>query len=238
MHGPSAARSALGARRPAPAIAATTASSTPPRAPFQPACAAPITPASGSARSTGPQSAVSTPRSRPGRSVTSASASGALRVAPGRRRPPARCTVHLARGDQAAPARRPAPPAARARLAAMRSGLVAAAQAHVEGGADALADAALAGEEAVPHAGQAASREPRSNLMAALVRRRSRAAPGHRGGQRHDLEQLAHGVGLDQPAQPALERRALRRRRALRAAARRRSSMPRRPRNSPWRTGP
>ena len=45
-------------------------------APFQPAWAAPTTPAAMSASSTGAQSAVSTPSSRPGRSVTSASASG------------------------------------------------------------------------------------------------------------------------------------------------------------------
>src|SRR5450759_3782888 len=61
MVGPSAAtmreRSA-----PSVSMAATTASITPVRAPRQPACAAPITPASASANSRGPQSAVDTPR--------------------------------------------------------------------------------------------------------------------------------------------------------------------------------
>ncbi len=61
MQGPSTAVIRSGAA-PSPTIAATTPSSTPPSAPFQPACAAPITPASGSASRTGPQSAVSTPK--------------------------------------------------------------------------------------------------------------------------------------------------------------------------------
>ena len=64
------------ARAPSRSIAATVFSITPPCAPRQPACAAPITPASRSASSTGAQSAVTTPSSRPGRSVTIASARG------------------------------------------------------------------------------------------------------------------------------------------------------------------
>ena len=46
-------------------MAATVASITPVKAPRQPACAAPITPASASANSSGPQSAVETPMARP-----------------------------------------------------------------------------------------------------------------------------------------------------------------------------
>ena len=57
MHGPIAA--AIRSRRaPSPSIAAIVESVTPPSAPFHPACAAPITPASRSANSTGAQSAV------------------------------------------------------------------------------------------------------------------------------------------------------------------------------------
>ena len=55
-------------RAPSRSIAASVASSTPSSAPRQPAWAAPITPASGSANSTGAQSAVSTASARPGRS--------------------------------------------------------------------------------------------------------------------------------------------------------------------------
>ena len=57
-------------------MAATVFSSTPVKAPFQPACAAPMTRASASANSTGPQSAVEAPIAMPGRSVTMASAFG------------------------------------------------------------------------------------------------------------------------------------------------------------------
>tara|TARA_R110002124_G_scaffold22631_2_gene85027 strand:+ start:1414 stop:1611 length:198 start_codon:yes stop_codon:yes gene_type:complete len=49
----------------------------PPKALGQPACAAPITPLSVSASSTGTQSAVKTPNARCGVIVTSASAAGA-----------------------------------------------------------------------------------------------------------------------------------------------------------------
>ena len=66
----------LSGRAPSSIIARTVASSTPPFAPFQPACAAPITLASGSTSSTGAQSAVSTPRAMPGTEVTMASAFG------------------------------------------------------------------------------------------------------------------------------------------------------------------
>ena len=55
---------------PSRSIAATVFSSTPVKAPFQPAWAAPITRASASANSTGPQSAVETPMAMPGVSVT------------------------------------------------------------------------------------------------------------------------------------------------------------------------
>ena len=75
MVGPSAAtmreRSA-----PSVSMAATTAAITPVRAPRQPACAAPITPASASANSRGPQSAVDTPIASRGVRVTMASARG------------------------------------------------------------------------------------------------------------------------------------------------------------------
>jgi len=57
-------------------IAVTVAPTTPLSAPFQPAWAAPITLAAGSARRTGTQSAVRMPRAMPRRSVTSASARG------------------------------------------------------------------------------------------------------------------------------------------------------------------
>jgi len=59
-------------------IAAIVASSTPASAPFQPACAAPITPVLASANKIGPQSAVVTPIASPGVRVTIASARGAV----------------------------------------------------------------------------------------------------------------------------------------------------------------
>ena len=57
-------------------MASRVASSTPVSAPFQPAWAAPITRAAGSANSTGPQSAAVTPSASPGVAVTMASACG------------------------------------------------------------------------------------------------------------------------------------------------------------------
>ena len=57
-------------RAPSFSMAATVASSTPPSAPFQPAWAAPITPALASANSTGAQSAVRMPSTTPGMAVT------------------------------------------------------------------------------------------------------------------------------------------------------------------------
>src|ERR1043165_7086048 len=66
---------------PSCSIASTVFSSTPPSAPFQPACAAPITRAPGSINSTAPQSAALTPIARFSLSVTIASARG-LELAP------------------------------------------------------------------------------------------------------------------------------------------------------------
>ena len=57
-------------------IAAMVDSRTPVSAPFQPACAAPITRARGSTNRIGPQSAVVTPIARPAVPVTMASALG------------------------------------------------------------------------------------------------------------------------------------------------------------------
>ena len=65
-------------RAPSFSIATSVASATPVSAPFQPACAAPTTPASPSANRIGPQSAVPTPIARPGTRVTIASARGEL----------------------------------------------------------------------------------------------------------------------------------------------------------------
>ncbi len=75
MQGPIAARVRPGLA-PSATIAATVVATTPPSAPFQPAWAAPMTEAAGSARRTGTQSAVRMPRAMPGRPVTSASARG------------------------------------------------------------------------------------------------------------------------------------------------------------------
>ncbi len=75
MQGPSAALTRSGLA-PSRAIASTVASITPASAPFQPACAAPMTRASGSANRIMPQSAPVTPRPRPGVAVTSASQRG------------------------------------------------------------------------------------------------------------------------------------------------------------------
>src|SRR5690349_3838663 len=75
MHGPTAAR--ISARRaPSPSMLAMVDSSTPPMAPRQPAWAAATTPATGSANSTGVQSAASTPTAMPLDAVTRASARG------------------------------------------------------------------------------------------------------------------------------------------------------------------
>ena len=75
MHGPMPARIRSG-RAPSRVIAATVASMTPASAPRQPPCAAPMTRASGSANSTGAQSAASTPSAIPGTRVTMPSARG------------------------------------------------------------------------------------------------------------------------------------------------------------------
>ena len=75
MQGPIPARIRSG-RAPSPVIAATVASMTPASAPRQPPCAAPIIRASGSANSTGAQSAARTPRTIPGVAVTIPSARG------------------------------------------------------------------------------------------------------------------------------------------------------------------
>ena len=102
--------------------------------------------------------------------------------------------MHLAGGDQ--PVRR----RAQRRGGAGPVGgdplrVVAAAQADVERSPDALADAALAAEEAVPHAGHCASASDSQHH-----RRFSPASnPGGTGApgavSASDLEQLAHGVG-------------------------------------------
>ena len=84
MHGPTAA-AMRSTRAPSEIIAAIAWSVTPASAPRQPAWAAPITPASASASRTGAQSAVTMPSSRPGRSVTSASACGRSVVGHGSR---------------------------------------------------------------------------------------------------------------------------------------------------------
>ncbi len=75
MQGPTAA-AMCSTRAPSEIIAAMAWSVTPAIAPRHPAWTAPTTPASVSASKTGAQSAVTTPRSNPGRSVTSASAWG------------------------------------------------------------------------------------------------------------------------------------------------------------------
>ena len=64
MHGPTPA-AMFCARAPRSTMAATVASRIPARAPRQPACAAPITPAAASANNTGTQSAVRMPRATP-----------------------------------------------------------------------------------------------------------------------------------------------------------------------------
>ncbi|KFI95785.1 hypothetical protein BSCA_1080 [Bifidobacterium scardovii] len=74
MHGPSVATMRSGAA-PLATIASTVAPITPRSSPRRPQCAAPITPAAGSAISTGRQSAANMPSARPAREVTWPSAS-------------------------------------------------------------------------------------------------------------------------------------------------------------------
>ena len=148
MQGPTAARM-RSRRAPSFSIAAIVASTTPPSAPFQPACAAPITPAAASASSTGAQSAAITPSTTPGRSVTSPSALGA----PGEVQ---RCVptvsdlgrMDLVQGQElglgVAEGLRHAPA-----VLAHVVGTVARAVAAIERRIEAGADAAAAGEEAV-----------------------------------------------------------------------------------------
>ena len=77
MQGPSAAT--IAARRaPSRSIAATVASMIPLSAPFHPACAAPTTRASGSAKRIMPQSAPVTPSAKPGVAVATPSQRGRL----------------------------------------------------------------------------------------------------------------------------------------------------------------
>ena len=75
MQGPTAAM-IFARRAPSPSMAATVASKIPSSAPRQPACAAATTPASGSAKRTGAQSAVSALTAMPRSAVTMPSALG------------------------------------------------------------------------------------------------------------------------------------------------------------------
>ncbi len=77
MQGPTAA-TMRSRRAPWRSMAATVASTTPPRAPRQPAWALATTRASPSASRIGAQSADRAPRARPGRAVTRPSPSGGL----------------------------------------------------------------------------------------------------------------------------------------------------------------
>ena len=131
---------------PSPSMLAMVDSSTPPIAPRQPAWAAATTPASGSANRTGVQSAASTPTAMPGVAVTRASARG--RSASGQASVTTTavglwiwCAVRTARGLQVG--------GHAGTVLAHGCGLVPRAQAAVQGGIDALRNAAMAREEAV-----------------------------------------------------------------------------------------
>ena len=132
-------------------MAAIVFSSTPVKAPFQPAWAAPMTRASASANSTGPQSADEAPMARPGRSVT-------MRVG---LRPVA--LERLAHDDDVGrmdlvggqePVRRDAHPVGDASaVLGNRGRVVGRADAGVEAAVDAFGDAAGSREVAMPDAG-------------------------------------------------------------------------------------
>ena len=162
---------------------------TPASAPRQPAWAAPTTPASASASSTGAQSAVRMPSSRSGRSVTIASACGRSSCGHGCSTVTTSaewtwCTVaSSAPGSTAAIARRA--------ILGDRVAVVAAAVADVEARQLAGRHAAAPPEEAVRHAGQGRPRRMTSTLTC-----RTPPARASRGEWiAIDLEQLPHLLG-------------------------------------------
>ena len=131
-------------------MASTVASMMPPSAPFQPACAAPITRASPSQNSTGAQSAVSTPMASPGVLRDDGVGLG-RRVALPRRVGDHRIgAVLLEHGDEPAWLRAQQLGDTRAVLHHIGR-VVARARPAIERSIDAARDAALAREESVPH---------------------------------------------------------------------------------------
>ena len=183
---------AMSARRaPNFSIAAITASSTPPMAPFQPAWAAPITPASASANSTGAQSAVWMPSIRPGTLVAMPSPSG-WRARPSRhpRHEPWRCE-----SGPGLPTFRPATGQRwRGRDFFDPGGIVPAARSAIERGIDPIRHPAIASEKTMRDArqagevGGAVDREAHAGMMSL----KSRRLCGRGRHKRHRLEQGAH----------------------------------------------
>ena len=183
MQGPSAALMRRPARR-ARAIAATVASITPSSAPFQPACAAPITRASASANRIMPQSAPVTPSAEARRR-------GDQRVAtrPRLAREWRRNRQRVGRMDLIGD--RPGASGATERRRHARAVgddgvlFVARADAAVERSIDAVGDAAAAGEERVARRRAASSvaalRDSAAVTPASPERAGSRAAPARRG---------------------------------------------------------
>ena len=202
MQGPIAARIALAPRAELRSWPATVASTTPASAPRQPAWAQPITPAARSAIRTGAQSAHE-------HAERYARAVGHQRVRLDRLVPPrarslttstrAPCTWRTVQGCP--PAGR-AGASARARFSLDPRRVVAAREAAVQRGEHALADPALAGEEAVADDCRARRdcwlRSSASQHGGAFRRQRRRGEAWRRRcarpGQRQHLEQLAHGA--------------------------------------------
>ena len=134
-------------------MASTVASMMPPSAPFQPACAAPITRAVPSQSSTGAQSAVSTPMASPGVLVTMASASGGVSPFHGASAITASALCFW-NTVMSLPGSAPSSSATRARFSTTLAACVARARPAIERGIDAARDAALAREESMPDPGE------------------------------------------------------------------------------------
>src|SRR5579885_2279116 len=217
MHGPIPARM-RSARAPSATMPETVASITPASVPRQPPCAAPITPAAGSANNTGAQSAARMPRAIPGAAVTMPSARGA---APAGHGSVTVTTAALWTWLQviSRAAGRPSRSAAAARLRATLSGSSPEPKPQLsEANSPSLTP---------PRRVKKACRAPPPSSAASLsmpsrcspTRRRSslgrepRRRRQTRRDQRHRLEQGAHLARIDQAAEAAFERVALFRRR-------------------------
>ena len=151
MQGPMPARIRSG-RAPSRVIAATVASMIPASAPRQPPCAAPMIRASGSANSTGAQSAARTPSAIPGAAVTIAVGAGVFLARPGALDCDRGRAVDLMAADQTI-GRKVEPGGCDRAVLPHRFRRVARAETAIQGREHAATDPAMAGEKGMPYSG-------------------------------------------------------------------------------------